>query len=394
MKRFLLTTTAIAAGLAASGAMAASAPKITIGGFSDAQLGIVSEDQDEGYRGYTLRSDTEIHFNIDAQAENGLEYGAVIELEADTGGDAADGAAESDAAYLYLQGNWGRVELGSNVGAQETMRVDASTFSRATGGIGGDFYRYVNWGWDGDTNNIPAAIVPFIHAPVHYTEAKIGMVDTDSDGIADTGYTGAGDLSDRNKLTYYSPNFEGFQFGLSFTPDTGNRGNNTHHFEENGDYEEVFGAGISYEGQFGDFGVAVSATGQFGDAEPAFFGSTTEGEDLETWAFGTSVTFAGFTLGGSYGDWGETLGEDTDGQYWNFGAAYDFGKGGVSVAYFASEYEFGTSDVEFENISVGADYELAPGVVPYIEANIFDADAEAIYENDGAVVLVGTELTF
>ena len=363
MKKILLGTTMMtAAALLSSGAMADS-PKVTVGGFLDFQAGFVDQDAATGTRDYGFQNDTEIHFMVDGKADNGLGYGAVVELEADVSADGDGEGGNADKTYLFLDGTWGRVEMGANVGPTKTMKVDASTFARGTGGVDGDWYDFVSLGG-----------------------AEIISPDLPSDHGAATaaGITGAAGLSeDATKVTYYSPRFSGFQFGVSFTPDAGDTGTAAGFTGDiNGDAETVFGLGLNYTAQFDQVGLAASATGEWGEAEAV------GGEDLGAWALGLNATFSGITVGGSWGDWGDSLlASGADAQFWDIGAAYDFGGFGASIGYLTSE----VGSADFQNVSIGVDYELAPGLMPYAEVNFFDSDASA---NDGTVLLVGTQLTF
>ena len=61
-----------------------------------------------------------------------------------------------------------------------------------------------------------------------------------------------------------------------------------------------------------------------------------------------------------------------------------------------AEQTDGTLINETQNIVVGADYQLAPGFTPYVEAAFFELDDgdTGNRDNDGSVVLVGAELNF
>ena len=85
------------------------------------------------------------------------------------------------------------------------------------------------------------------------------------------------------------------------------------------------------------------------------------------------------------------------------GGAYEFGPFAASVTYYDSTVEHGkiatTPDAEFRNVSVGADYKLAPGLMPYVEVSFFEtdngvADTATTVDNNGSVFIVGTQLTF
>lgn len=375
MKKILLGTTALigAASLYASAASAAT-PTVTVGGFLDFQAGFTDEDQDASRRGYLFQNDSEVHFRVDGKADNGLGYGAVIELEADVSADADGEGVNADKTYLYLQGGWGRVEMGANTDAAQALTVDAATFARATGGIDGDWYDFVNIAWSGTS--------PFILSP--------DLPIANGAGTA-AGISGAfGSSEDATKITYYTPRFSGFQFGLSYTPDAGNSGTAASFTSDvNGDFENVFNAGINYNGKIQKVGVAASLTGEFGDSEAVAT------EDLAAWALGLNLNYMGWSFGGSYGDWNDSGqavgGSNTDADYWTLGLGYASGPYGASITYLDSEY--GNND--FSNLSVGVDYKLAPGLVPYAEVSFFEMDlAGTTVDNDGTVFLIGTQLSF
>ena len=116
-------------------------------------------------------------------------------------------------------------------------------------------------------------------------------------------------------------------------------------------------------------------------------------EDLFAWNAGALVGYSGFSVAASYGDWDDSLSiANADTDYWTLGAAYDFGAFGASITYLDSE----VADVnEFDNISVGVDYKLAPGLTPYAEVSFFDQDAAgAVNDNDGTVFIIGSQLAF
>ena len=105
------------------------------------------------------------------------------------------------------------------------------------------------------------------------------------------------------------------------------------------------------------------------------------------------MSFRGLSFAGSYADWDDSdqlVGAADDSNFWTLGASYEQGPAGISITYMDSEF----ANNDFNNLVVGADYQLAPGMVPYIEVNFFDLDPSGSASNDGTVLLVGTELTF
>ncbi len=385
MKKILLGTTGlVGAAFMFAGVAVAETPKVTVGGFADFQAGYISDDSDSNERSHGFRNDTEVIINVDGKSDMGLEYGAEIALEADVSGDTDNEGLNASRTFIYTGGQWGRIEWGSNVGAEQALKVDASNFAAATGGIDGDWYRFALS--DGNASTTGAIIRPRL------TMAHGGLVG------GGNGFT-AEDTINATKITYYTPRYAGFQAGVSYTPDatvrgqgvvsTGSTAGSANLLSENGNgYENVWSGGLHWEGNFEQFGLALGATGELGDSKNGGVNGSTE--DLRSWQAGGNVTVAGFILGGSYGSFQDTANLDAD--YWTAGVGYDFGAFGSSVTYLDS-----TSDLaDFQNIVVGVDYKLAPGFTPYVEASFFDADPQAagVADNNGTVVLVGTQLAF
>ncbi len=369
MRKILLGTTGLVAATAmfASAASADQTPKVTIGGFADFQAGYVTEDNDAGQRSHGFRNDTEVSIRVDGKSSMGLGYGAVIDLEADVTADADGEGLNAARTYVYLDGNWGRFELGSNEGASETMRVDATSLAAATGGIDG--------AWRYFANSTGGAFITRPQLPIAHGSLSV---------LTDESQENA------NKITYYSPRMHGFQVGLSYLPDSTDRGQLLTRSDVNGGAGEIFDGAINYDNQFGNFHVSGALAGQFGDAESA--GS----EDLMAYNAGGMVGYAGFHVAGSYGDWSDSLaGSTVEGSYWTAGIGYDYGAFGTSVTYLDSSYETAGADNDFTNLVVGADYNMAPGLTPYAEVSIYEFDAVGtLPDNDGTVVILGTQLAF
>jgi len=391
MKKLLLGTTMLMGAVVLAGAAHADGAKATttktgglsvgVGGFMDFQAGFASQDSAFETGAFSRQSrfqtDTEIHITVEGQADNGLKYGAVIELNADS---SADGDADAtsgngstgnaDKSYLFLESSAGRLELGTNSPVTSTMQVSAASIAHGTGGIDGDFYDFVN---------IPAPFVTTQELPA--AEASEG-----------------GHREDANKVSYYSPVFSGLQLGVSFTPDEGDTGTVAGSTGKlNGDNENVFDVGLSYSGNFSGVGVNSALVGEFGSSEAAAT------EDTSAWGLGLALDYMGFSVAGSYTDWSDSglaTGSTADTQHsWTAGAAYATGPFGVSVTYLDSTGSaggVGSTDLDFKNLVVGADYTLAPGLVPYVEVSFFDTDdnVAGTADNNGNVVLVGAELTF
>ncbi len=374
MKKFLLGTTGLigAAVLFSSAASAAQTPKVTVGGFIDFQAGVMSDDLDAAQRGYGFRNDTEVSISVDGKTDSGLGYGAVIDLEADVTADADAQGLNASRTYIYLDGNWGRFELGSNNTAIEALKVDASNIARGSGGIHGGWWYFAN---HPGTAFITSAALPQDHGSL---------------------FVAGGETTDNTtKITYYSPRFSGFQLGLSYSPDGTDRGQTVTRIDSAaGGIGDVFDIGLNYENQWDEVSFAAAVTGEFADAD------TSATEDVTAWNIGAAVGYMGFHLAGSYGDWDDSLmapGSNNESDYWTLGLSYDFGPFGASATYLNSDVELGAGagENEFENLAIGADYELAPGLTPYAELSFYEFDTPVgVADNDGTVFLLGTLLSF
>ncbi len=366
------TTAAVAAPVVAAASAGTEGLDITIGGFSDFQAGFVDHDAQNGSNDIEFRNDTEIHLAVEGSTDGGINYGAVVELEADVSADADGQGVNADKTYLFVESSAGRVELGNVDGAENRLAVNGGIISRATGGIDGDFGHFVTDGTNTLNNGLGNGLI-----------TTPGLVSQLRENVAE----------DATKISYYTPRFAGLQLGLSYTPEDGSAGQSLFNAET---YENIISAGINYALDLDGIGVELSVTGEFGDA------ANNANDDLESYAVGLGFNFEGFQIAGSYGDLGNLdaitspgVAANVEGEYYDAAIAFETGPFGVSVGYLASE--LGTN--EFTNISVGADYELAPGLVPYVEVNFFEAEdgtgaGNTITDNEGTVVLVGTQLVF
>jgi outer membrane protein OmpU len=284
MKKILLgTTTLIGAASLLAGAAFADSPKVTVGGYANFEAGYVNDNLDSSriapgvsQRPQAFRNDTQVDFKIDGKNDTGLGYGGEVDLLADTTADVQGRGFNASKTFLYLDGDWGRFEMGSNVGADGTLKVDAGTIARATGGIDGDWSYFAN------------AATPFLAAsslPLQY--GLTGTLSDDANGEGN--FTGSHTEENLNKVTYYTPRFAGFQLGLSYLPDQSNTGqgnanpaipnpfgpNRTNN--NTGLSDNIFTGGVNYDNKFGDVGFTAALTGEHGHAQVHTY------EDLSAW---------------------------------------------------------------------------------------------------------------
>lgn len=408
MKKILLGTSAlIGAATLLAGTAFAEDPKVTIGGFSTFEAGwSKSQNTDGGVGGATpgndkqrnvaFRNDNEIHFNVAGKSDAGLGYGAEIDLQGDIDGSPSGTAGSTNSGlnarrtYGWLQGdNWGHVEYGSNDGAARNLKVDASNIARATGGIDGDWYLFADtnsagggsagtFTGSGGGRFITVPRLPIEHGPATGFATDVWGNDT--------------------KVTYYTPRFQGFQLGVSYAPSVANRGQSTaRSLETASDASNAWSGGLNYEGQFDQVGLAAAVTGESAKVNEG--NSTTGPNNVEAWNAGAKLSYMGWSLAGSYGDWDDSFSaSSTKADYWTGGIAYETGPLGASVTYLGSETKPTGFNNKFQDVSVGVDYKLAPGLTPFIEYTWYDIDPTGTgntgSENKGNVVIVGSQLSF
>ncbi len=364
MRKILLGTTMLVAVVALSG-QAKAEMEVTVGGFANARAGFFDNDvANSSSRDFT--SESEIHVKANGVAENGLEYGAKVELMTST-----SDSTNSDEAGLYVSGNWGRVELGDDDGASDQLTVLAPTV-----GIGQIDGRYLDF--------VPSA-------------------DRPSGNVKDTGGGNMKplDTDDATKVTYYTPRFEGFQAGVSYAPesDSSSDGEQVQFFDTVGNQHNAYELGLQYRRQFSDVSVRLGAGYVGSDAK-----SGSGREDVRSWGLGGQLTYAGFTFGGGYvsnGDSNNTAGVADDGESaWNTGLRYKTDTWGVAVSYIDEDYNTAggrgtnTDGGDFSALVLGATYKVADGLSTSADLSFYDRNRVTGTDTNGYVFVVETKASF
>lgn len=354
MKKQLMVSTALVGGALIFAGPAAAQVDISFAGSLDFQSGYHNSDEDDidgsgsDNSQHDFITDTEIHFLADGQADNGLSYGAKVELEAD-----GDQTNNSDEARIHAFGSWGRIELGDEDGAEDRMAYDAGLTQSGVGGIDGDIDRWYN----------------------------------NTAGV--TSFPDIIDSSDSTKVTYFSPRISGFQVGVSYTPSVGNIGQEIQGKSDS--FEDHIGLGANYQGEFSGFDVGISVVGGIADD------AADTSDDIENFAVGGYVGFQGITVGGSVGVNGDS-GPTDDAIFYDIGVGYAQGPYSVSVGYLYSEAEadsdFGGGDETFSNIAISGGYQIADGLYAYVDLMFAESDSDTFDDNDGTVFLAGAVLSF
>jgi len=370
-------------------------------------------------------TDAEIQVFVNGKTANGLSYGAVIELQVDNNEGTFRAARRSqtsktgvdvDEMWAFVSSpTLGTIRFGDEDGPIGGLMNSGIITNFGTGGIYGD--------WQ-----------DFVVRPNRTT-------------------TSPGDLGDNTKIIYLSPQFFGFDAGLSFAlnegegSDTGcissnagpvcdsafaasgvtgfGRGNGS----QPGRTNELQFAG-RWRGSLAGIGIAATVGGMISNAVRDISVTGTQRETLRDPYFyqaGLQASAYGFTVGGAY-QYGNTrffyiptVKGDKDMSQWFAGGSYTAGPFSVGANFFTGQYaggnlrsyNFATDTFSAGNprgqrrwgYGIGANYRLAPGmdvVAEYIRHEIktpgSDLDGQS---NNGiqdrlkaTVFLTGVRLAF
>ena len=373
MKKTLLGTTAlVSAGLVAGPALASDPLTVTVSG--SVVTGFYFVDMDTV--GGVDADDTKVAVvarNVDIVAsgtlDNGLVAGAALKVQlGDDEGNAlntGDDATFSE-VYTFLEGGFGRVELGATDGAAFKMHYTSPWFVPGNGVDSPNIYNMNNGGVTFSSRTSTFSLL----------------------------------AEDDNKISYFTPRLAGFQLGASFTPDVGANDPVANGFglsATNSAVEDVFEVALNYAGEFG--GVSIGADVFYVTGEAPGAGAT--GDPTEQ-GVGASLGWGGFTLGGAYTQVEDiaartqaTVLTGNESDTWTVGLAYGTGPWTVGAAYFESETEntAGVNVGENSFLQVGGGYSLGAGVdvgldVQFIEDQRGDAAADVVSKSAGVLLAI------
>ncbi|MCR6629445.1 MAG: porin [Magnetospirillum sp.] len=407
MKKVLIASTALVAAtmLSAGTASASEKIKLNLGGFS--KWFVVGAWQDDNYQAgdnsatatgqkdynnVDVKADNEIFFGGSTTLDNGLKVGVDVQLEAGGNHQGSDSADLIDESYIWIEGGFGKFIIGSENNGTYLLHVNAPDAAgnwneggMLTGNFGG--------------NNSSVIVNPGVS----------GLGGGNTTAIATDG--------DAEKITYVAPSFYGLTVGASYVPNSkeDDRGptqiaNGAGTGVTTG---EIYGAAALYANTFGGVGVKASAgwvtysvedangaTAGNGAGAAAFLPGKT---GVNEYAFGGQLSYAGFTVGGSYRKVAADAAVDAlDGNGWDAGIQYASGPYAVSFAYFKSKVEGAATpgDDEIEIYQASGKYALGPGVdvLATVGHAKFEDEAGAGVanngKNEGWAVMTGLSLAF
>ncbi len=340
-KKLLASTALVSASLVGAPAFASDPLTVTVSG--GIVTGFYFVDADDVYSTDDTKvaiSARSLEINGEGTLDNGMIAGAslVLEMGDDEGASANQGDEVTfQEAFAYIEGGFGRVEIGGTDGAAFKMHYTSPWF---VPGNGVDSPNIFNSAASSSGGSTFAANSPSSYALI---------------------------TEDAPKISYFTPRMSGFQLGASYTPDATVRDPFSNGFgvsptAGNG-IQEVFEIAANYAGEIGSVELGVDVYYVSGE------GPTTAPDPKEI-GVGASLGFAGFTLGGAYKEtedlWlGVPSTSDAEETVWTVGLAYETGPWTVGVAIIDSEWTTTSSSNtpwRTEMIQVGGGYSLGAGV--------------------------------
>ena len=381
MKKLLYGSTAlVAAGLLSGTAAAEEGIDADISGGWLAQFASVSQDDGVGESAANRRDHGFTRFGTisiagDTTLDNGLQVGVAFDWNTENGG---TGEVSRD-GYGWMEFGGFRVEFGARNSAAYQMAYSAP------GGGGGHGF----------------------NSPVFQNATTPGT----NDAGASFGQVNISGGSE--KVTIFTPRFGGFQLGASYTPEQGKAPSSVSIFSgpdldnDAGEQSEIVAVGANFVESFDELDVNVGVGWEEGDRE---LSSATAG-DQEQWHVGASLSWMGWTFGGSYvGDDQGLRASSSDRTLWNAGISYVTGPWTIGAMYLNTEVELGGSSQpgavatgvdEADRYELSGSYEVGPGISFHAGIQIYEWEADRTNaadrraaENDSTGVYFGTSIDF
>jgi outer membrane protein OmpU len=348
MKKSLLATTA----LAALGAVAVASPasakfEVGVSGYMEQWFGYSDNKESSNPNSDSFDQVSDVEFNIDFKQtlDNGIEIGGQIQVEGQQAG------GEADEQYIFINGSFGRLEIGTDNGAAYRMH-----YGVASNGIGID---------EGDW-------------------ATVWIPGTDAESRATS--IGSGIENDQNKITYFSPRVSGVQIGATYIPEMdvnlqvpqgGGR-------EADAVRDNAYSIAANYQTSVD--AISIMASIGYTNAGDGV-GSNHDGINA-----GLRIGFGGFTASLAYGEEDDDSANDDEVSILGFGLGYTAGPAGVSIAYLRGEDS--ADNFKQNALEVGASYAVGPGVTA--KGSVYYADSKTNGNNtgNGVAVVGGLALSF
>lgn len=365
MRHILLGTTAFVLAAGALAAPARAELDVTMGGYVAFQAGFFDNDVANS-SDRDFRSKSELRVIAKGTADNGMEYGARVDLLASTSSTEA-----SRRTFIYVGNGYGRVELGDTDGAANALTVVVPNV-----GIGQTNGSYVNF---------------------------INSASRPAGSVIDTGggMTRPIDSDQATKISYFTPKLNGFQAGISYAPEVDSQqdGEEVQLVDNVGNIENLVEVAANYRANLGDVKLTLGGAYNFADAK-----SSSTREEFRAWGLGARVGYGKFEVGATYidnGDSNNNIGVANDDETaYTLGGRYQTGPWGFAAAYTHEDYDLNggrdndTSGGEYNAFLVGGAYKIAEGLTAGADLAYFERNKRVGTDDDGYVMVVQTKAAF
>lgn len=345
MTKHLFCTAALLSLFSIGSLEAAEKIKLNVGGYL--YTSFVAADYDSGDRLPTnIRNEGEIHFTGSTILDNGVKFGINIQLEARESSD------QVDETFMFVESAYGRVNVGSENSAAYLMHYAPPEPVPA-------------WGLND----------PIFKASGFTTQSTYPI-----------------EVSDADKITYFSPRLAGVQFGASYTPDadweTGTGSGPYDAIMAEGDKDEAYSISVNYTNNFN--GVSVQTSAGYDIIVSSIR------DDIEETSLALRLGYAGFSVGGAY-RFAEN-GSGTDGLERHemlLGGTYTYGPWTAGAQYSRIELDE-SGDGILDSLLVGGTVVLGPGISAFGGLQFYSGedDLEGSEGENATIFFIGTSLSF
>lgn len=388
MKKHLISTSAIALGVAMAAPVAAQEWDVKVGGYMNQHIGYrdvsgnfgPGSEKASNWDGMQHHSKSQIHFNPSITLDNGLTFGATVKLQTENkDGDGylkSSGAGfgtkngQIDESYMTISGDTlGKIIIGSENSAGYLSMVGAP----------GVVSMYIN-------SASISSFIPFSNA--YNGGFRQAALSTNTEVAGN---------NDVQRLTYFTPSFNGLTLGVSYAA-TGNGYVQNDYGSHKAALHDIFDIGANYSQTFGTTSVTLSA--RYGTASRDKVTPSTRSSNPETWGVGAQLGFGDFTVGGSYTENNDGRSGPGSSEGWSLGATYDApGPWAFEAQTYQGKYNGGAASREkYEAYQIGASRDMGPGVswdvyVAHVKADNGDTGADRT-DIKGTVLGTGINLSF
>lgn len=348
------------------------------------------------------------HITIRNKNFDNWSYGFQLGLGTNNISNSNAGENYLDRTYLWIERDrYGRIEIGSNSSAASAMQTNGISVTVATGGADGSWSKYVNSDTFDSSGNAALRSENFITFP--------GLL------FQETNFEDIGTHERSRKVTYYSPKFQGFQFGVSYIPDIINKPGSVSmpntFTRGNRQEKNAIAGGVTWEKTLAPHKeINLALIGEYAKSNRSSFDKSNGRSFYNARAIEIGGTYRhnSIAVGASYGThWNSNLqkisASISNGFFYSAGIKYDMdSKTRTSLSYFYSEKLQNPMNV----VSIGIEHELFPGFLPYAETTYFnmnqkfdynevalDANGQSTlspssHRNEGTSFIVGTKMSF